>query len=150
MISLTALAAMQDVPRSSPSAPLALVPAPKRARIMVVDDERMIAEQLTQVFTRMGYEVETFTDPFVARRRFNAAPEAFDLVFSDLAMPGLDGCALSKHMLGLRPLLPVLIYTGYLTDTAAKALQALGVRDIMPKPTSLAAITQTVARHVTG
>ncbi len=130
------------------SDPPFLVPAARRARLLIVDDEPQITEQLTEVFTSLGYDVDAFINPFAARSRFNADPGAFDLVLSDLSMPGLDGCELARHVLARRPLLPVLIYTGHLTDYAAQALEALGVRRVLTKPTSLSVITRVVADQI--
>lgn len=144
MISLNDFIYMPAAPSRLKEYPT-LAPAPRRARLLIVDDERMITKQLAQVFTKLGYDVEAFIDPLVARRRFNADPSAFDLVLSDLSMPGLDGCALTRHVRERRPDLPVLIYTGFLTESAGHVLRSLGVRNILSKPTSLAELSSAVA-----
>ena len=64
------------------------------------------------------------------------------------AWPGLDGGALARAVLAVRPQLPLLIYSGHLTEALAAKLVQIGVRDILQKPTSLAEITRQVARHL--
>ena len=147
MITLTDFAATPAARSLSPS-PSVLVGAPRPARQLLVDDKRMIINPLSRFFQSLGYNVHAFVDPLLARRRFDAGPEDFDLVLSDLAMPGLDGCAFSRHVLGLRPSLPVLIYTGYLTESAEETLSRLGVRRILAKPSSLAELSAAVAEWV--
>ena len=133
---------------ASPPEPPFLMPAPRQARILVVDDEPMITQQFEHVFTSLGYTVEAFTDPFAARSRFLGAPGSFDVMISDFTMPGLDGSALARAVLAVRPQLPLLIYSGFLTEAAADKLVQIGVRDILLKPTSLSVITRQVARHL--
>ncbi len=139
---------LTTAPDASLPAPQTLMPAPRQARLLVVDDEPLIARQFDQVFSRLGYTVEAFTDPFEARARFLDAPGEFDVMLSDFAMPGLDGGDLAGEVLAVRPQLPLLIYTGHLTEAAASQLVRLGVRDIVYKPTSLAELTRHVARQL--
>ncbi len=137
--------------RSPQAAP---APAPRSAstcaRLLVVDDEKMIAQNLQRLLSRRGYDVEAFTDPLEARDRFEAAPEDFDLVISDLAMPGLRGEDLAGSILQKRPQVPVLIYTGFLDTAAQNRLDALHVRRVLSKPTPLSEIAEIIAQELSG
>jgi len=60
--------------------------------------------------------------------------EKFDAVITDIVMPGMDGIALTKKLLGLYPILPIMIVTGYSKDYPAESALAAGARDFIGKP----------------
>lgn len=82
-------------------------------RLLIVDDEPEIAATLRRSLTRYGYHVEAFTDARAALRSFEAAPERFDAVITDVVMPSLDGVALVDRLRALRPSLSVMFLTGF-------------------------------------
>jgi signal transduction histidine kinase len=76
-------------------------PAPARKRILVVDDELEIAELLRDILLADGHAVTAVSDGETALQRL--AGEPFDLVLSDLMMPGLDGPGLWRELCALKP-----------------------------------------------
>ena len=84
-----------------------------RESIMVVDDEPMILKALGKMLGRLGYGIEVFLSSAEALKEFTARPSDFDLLITDLTMPGLDGKELTELIWAKRPRLPVLICTGY-------------------------------------
>jgi len=102
------------------------------ARILVVDDEPKICSMLTTVLERQGYDVQACLDAPTALERFQAA--AFDVVISDLRMPGVNGFELIRQIKRSRPATVVVAVTGHATpDTAVQALQC-GADDYITKP----------------
>jgi PAS domain S-box-containing protein len=96
------------------SAPLPDVDALKgKERILFVDDEPKFVIVTQRQLEFLGYNVEIFTSPVNALKRFKAAPDDFDLVISDVAMPKMTGENLVKQMRQIRPGLPVILCTGY-------------------------------------
>ena len=81
---------------------------------------------------------------------FTAAPEAYAMLITDLAMPGLDGEALAGAALQVRPDLPVLVVTGMIDPQRQAALLEAGIKEIVFKPVTLAELAQAVARHLPG
>src|SRR3970282_159133 len=76
-------------------------PAPKLGRLLVVDDEAELMTALREMLTRQGYEVAGFTS---GREALEALREGeFDLLLTDLMMPGLDGIALLRAGLEIDP-----------------------------------------------
>ncbi|MGB5557126.1 MAG: ATP-binding protein [Paracoccaceae bacterium] len=110
-------------------------------RILIVDDEIEIASTFRRYLMRLGYQVEAFTAPLVAVERVAANPERFDLLVSDMVMPGMDGAGLVKAIRAMRPDLPVIFCTGY---------NAAGISCPDPAPINLAKPIDPgeLARHV--
>jgi len=112
-------------------------------RILVVDDEPKICRMIVALLSRGGYAVDTCLDGTEALEKFRAA--RFDLVISDLRMPGVNGFDLIRQLKALQPDLPVIAVTGHATtDTAVHALQS-GADDYIPKPFNIEKVRETVA-----
>ncbi|MBI4913506.1 MAG: response regulator [Acidobacteria bacterium] len=103
-------------------------------RILFVDDEPILCSLAEQMLGGLGYTVCAFTDPLRALERFRNRPDAFDLVVTDMTMPGMSGDALTTELLRLRPELPVLICSGYSDHLDEERAKALGVARFLAKP----------------
>jgi DNA-binding NtrC family response regulator len=93
----------------------------------------------------MGYNVEIFTSPIGALERFKAAPDDFDLVISDVAMPKMTGENLVKQMRQIRPGLPVILCTGY-SDKVDKEMASLLKCEYALKPIEIEYLAQMIRR----
>jgi DNA-binding NtrC family response regulator len=82
-------------------------------RILVVDDESALTSLLEKYLQRMGFEVESASDPHLALERFRAAKIPFRLVLADLTMPGLSGDVLLSMMLRSDPNVVGILSSGY-------------------------------------
>jgi PAS domain S-box-containing protein len=115
--------------------PETVAPLPKgKERIMMVDDEPDIVTAAEIFLTQLGYEVAPFTNSLEALKSFEASPDKFDLVITDLTMPGLTGVELAKEILPLRPQIPIIICTGYGESITLEKAKALGIRELILKP----------------
>lgn len=103
-------------------------------RILLVDDEESIAQMATHALRRMGYRTQAVTQPHVAIETFRDAPDAFDLVITDLTMPRVTGIEVAEAVAALRPGTPVLIMTGYAETKEIGEHPA--VAGVIPKPSS--------------
>jgi excisionase family DNA binding protein len=112
-----------------------VMPAPRsgRMRILVVDDEASIRELLSKTLALAEYDVDTAPDGVTAldRVRENAT---YDLLIADLKMPGMDGLALIREVKHLRADLPVIIITGFSSESSAIDAVNLGVAAYLTKP----------------
>lgn len=81
--------------------------------ILLVDDEPQLVDSTTMILEDLGYQVVGKTSSESALRDFNSSPELFDLVITDMTMPGITGEELTRNFLSLRPELPVIILSGY-------------------------------------
>ena len=104
------------------------------ARILIVDDERVIREILSDFLKMEGYAVECAPDGAVAIEMLNADVEPFDLVVTDLKMPNVGGIELIDHISKLNlPPVP-LVMTGFGTVETAIAAMKKGAYDYILKP----------------
>src|SRR5687767_5983974 len=103
-----------------------------RARVLVVDDEASIRDLLAKTLALAEYDVETASDAATALNRVRAA--AYDLLITDLRMPGMDGLTLVRQVKGIKADLPVIIITGFSSETSAIEAVNLGVAGYLRKP----------------
>ena len=102
------------------------------ANILVVDDESVIREGIRRILLQDGFQVETSSSGNLALERMQSAD--FDLVITDLKMPGMNGMEVLKAIRILQPDVPVVIITGYSTvETAVEAMK-FGAFDYLAKP----------------
>jgi two-component system response regulator FlrC len=102
------------------------------ARILVADDEAGIREFLSDALAADGHEVEAAADGDAASRALDR--RSFDLLFTDLRMPGQSGLSLLRKVRAEQPELQVIVLTAHATvDTAVEAMK-LGAFDYLQKP----------------
>jgi DNA-binding NtrC family response regulator len=105
---------------------------PAKTRLLLVDDDRPLAESMAQWLTGLGYEVLTAHSLATARRSLSG--QRFDLLLLDLRLEDGDGFELIEYCRTRHPDMGVLVVSGYATpDTAVQALQA-GAFDLLTKP----------------
>lgn len=113
-----------------------------KAKILVVDDEESILELCTRVLSIEGYDVVKASHYKEAMEQLNS--QKFDLVVTDVKMPGKSGLELIKELRSTRPELPTVIITGHGTmDTAMESLK-LGVGGFVVKPFTSEELTSAV------
>jgi len=116
----------------------------RHARILVVDDEPSMREFLTICLRRAGHQAEAAPDGAQALARLEAG--AFDLVITDLTMPGIDGMELLRRLSAApSPPLVIMITAFATTDTAVEAMK-LGAYDYLTKPFKVDEIQVVVQR----
>ncbi len=132
------------VPRGATSPGEAGTGRPSRARVLVVDDEAAIRDMLEKALSLAEYDVETAPDGRTAIDRLRAA--RYDLLVTDLRMPGIDGLAVIREARRLRPDLPVVIITGYSSEASAIEAIDLGVSGYLTKPFRVPKVLATAAK----
>ena len=118
-----------------PAEPRIVAEAPRPAgplRCLVVDDEPDVGEVLGDVLASAGHTAVVVGSGVEAIERFQA--ERFDVVFTDLAMPGLTGWEVARRIKGLAPGVPVFLVTGFGVEVSAEEMKAKGVDAVLPKP----------------
>jgi DNA-binding NtrC family response regulator len=105
---------------------------PTEMNIMVVDDERIVRESLKGWLDKFGYVVDTAEDAVKALEKLER--EAFDLLFVDIKMPGMDGIELLKQVKEDQPGIIVVMITAHGSiESAIEAMKA-GASDYLMKP----------------
>ena len=115
-----------------PAAPTAAPARSTRQRVLVVDDEASIRDLLSKTLALAEYDVDTAPDGTTALDRMRAYN--YDLLIADLKMPGMDGLTLIRQAKRIKADLPVIIITGFSTESSAIEAVNLGVAGYLTKP----------------
>jgi PAS domain S-box-containing protein len=103
-------------------------------RILLVDDEIAIVNMSKQLVERLGYKVTTKTSSIEALQLFKHAPDAFDLVISDMTMPNMTGDKLAMELIKIRSDIPIILCTGYSETISAETAEKIGIKALKFKP----------------
>lgn len=115
-----------------------------RPRILVVDDEPSIREVLSKTLALAEYDVDVANDGQAALERLRAAE--YDLLITDLKMPGVDGLTVIREVRRSNPAIPIIIVTGYSTESSAIEAINLGVSGYLTKPFRVPRILAAAAK----
>ncbi|MBG0779048.1 MAG: response regulator [Desulfotignum balticum] len=115
-------------------------------KILLVDDEPEIISMEKQMLEWLGYDVTAFTSSAEALGRFKTAPELFDLVITDMAMPGMSGDKLAGKLLKIRPDIPMLICTGFSRIMDSEKAASLGFKGFLYKPVLMKDLAGAIRR----
>jgi DNA-binding NtrC family response regulator len=121
----------------------------KSAKILVVDDDRNLADNLVEYLDRLGYEAVAAYDGRQAVEMFRKEP--YHLVITDLMMPEMSGLQVLEAVRTLDSRVMVLVITGYGTLQSAVTAIKDGAYDFVPKPFKMneleVIITRALERH---
>jgi len=111
-------------------------------RALIVDDNRCLAEDLSEILEAEGYQVRFFDDPLEALR---ASPMLrFDVAVLDVRMPAMDGPALYRALRRLHPAASFILMSAYTEDEKVAQALSAGVRCVLTKPIPLATFVSTL------
>ncbi len=101
-------------------------------KVLVVDDDAVVGRSFDRVLANKGYDVSTALDGEEALNK--CGDEAYDVVFTDIKMPGMDGLEVARRIKAKCPWTPVVIITGYGTEENEAEARVLGVNGFVRKP----------------
>jgi len=113
-------------------------------KVLVVDDDPVVGKSFNRVLSDKGYVVVTAEDGFDALIKLQA--EKYDVVFTDIRMPGMDGLEVAEQVKAAQPWTPVVVVTGYATAANEERARAAGVSDFLRKPLSPEMIEDSTAK----
>ena len=111
--------------------------------ILVVEDEDMVRAVAERALSRQGYTVVTAEDGEIALEII-AERQDFDLILSDVVMPGMDGPAMAKELRKDLPDIPILFMSGYAEEQLRKSINIEQVH-FLPKPFSVQQLGEAVS-----
>lgn len=114
--------------------------------ILVVDDEEDVRDLLSIILESIGYNVQTAANGLEAWDMINGQPDIFDLVISDIRMPGMDGIELLEKIKGRYPFKPVVSFITGFSDLSIEDAYARGVCGYVKKPFSKKDIVEVVEK----
>ena len=137
-------------PRGGSRQAPASVPVPRpaggnaRPRVLVVDDEASIRDLLSKTLALAEYDVDVAPDGRSALERMRMYP--YDLLIADLKMPGMDGLTVIREAKRYKGDLPVIIITGFSTESSAIEAVNLGVAGYLTKPFRVPQVLSAAAK----
>jgi PAS domain S-box-containing protein len=111
-------------------------PRGDRERILIVDDEESLVRLSTQILADLGYAATGFTSSAAALEAFVTDPQQFDAVITDESMPGTSGSQLIRKLREIRPTIPILLVSGYLSTAVVQRARDAGADEVLKKPVS--------------
>jgi len=114
--------------------------------VLIVDDEVPLVRLGEELLARLGYEPVGFASSVQALECFRAEPQRFDLVLTDEAMPGMTGSELVEQIRRIRPGIPIVLMSGYVSPALAARAKELDVVEILGKPLA----SRDIARSLAG
>lgn len=115
-------------------------------KILFVDDEKMLVDLGKMMLERIGYQAVALQSPTEALAAFQKNSKSFDLVISDLTMPGLQGTQLAREIKKIRPNIPVILATGFDSRTALAQDDNKDINAVLSKPLSINALSETIKK----
>jgi len=126
------------------------VPRGRGQRILFLDDEKPLAMLGRSVLEDLGYVVTTSSNATEALALARVDTAAFDLIMTDLTMPGMTGLDFARQILKFRPELPIILMTGYSASLTAERVQGLGLRELLLKPFTVQTLGVAAQRALHG
>jgi len=119
-----------------------------RHRVLVVDDNVDLAENVAEILQDEGFSVDVFESPFQALESLE--PGRYAVALLDIRMPGMDGIELYRRLKQKDPLLPAIAMTAYAHDERIRAAVDEGVIAVMPKPLDVPRLLQKLGTVAQG
>lgn len=113
-------------------------------RILFVDDEEILVELAGDVLGPMGYELTTFTRSIEALAHVEQHPDYYDLVITDMLMPGMTGDILSHEIFKINPDIPIILCSGFNDIMNEKEAAKMGIIAFLNKPVMNDCLRRTV------
>ena len=121
-----------------------------KGRVLVVDDEPAVVSLLTTVLQNQGFEVDSETSPEAAIEKLHRSVGTYDVVLTDLHMPGLDGLKILDTIRETDRMIMPIVLTGYATKDSAVASLRHGAFEFIEKPVlheELIAVVERAMEH---
>jgi DNA-binding NtrC family response regulator len=113
-------------------------------RVLVVDDDSVVGHSINRVLTDQGFQVREALSGQEALEELDH--QNYDMVFTDIRMPGMDGLDMTSRVKKSHPDLPVAIITGFGTEASEQQARELGVSGFLRKPLSPEMIVENAER----
>jgi two-component system cell cycle sensor histidine kinase/response regulator CckA len=119
-------------------------------RILFADDDQDVREITRVLLENYGHRVTATDCGREAVHVFSINPGYFDLAILDQEMPDLKGTDVASRLVGLRPAMPIVLYTGCLDDDLAEKARKAGIKEIASKPLSIDLLLDLIDRNSKG
>jgi CheY-like chemotaxis protein len=98
------------------------------------------------VLGNLGYEVTAFSKSLEALQSFKEAPDSYDLIITDMTMPGMTGVELAREVKQIRSDIPIILCTGFTEGLDRKWVTKRGICDYLLKPVTQKTLADTIRK----
>jgi PAS domain S-box-containing protein len=117
--------------------------------VLIVDDEFEIVKLEQMMLERLGYRVTSRTSSREALEAFRSQPDTFDVVITDMTMPGITGTQLALKLTEIKPDIPIILCTGFSELITRETAENFGIKEFLAKPIIKSQMAQAI-RKVLG
>ncbi|MFL6619109.1 MAG: ATP-binding protein [Povalibacter sp.] len=118
--------------------------------VMYVDDEEALVLLMERALAKKGYVITGHSNPAAALKDFASRPEAFQVIITDLAMPGMSGPHLAEKLREIRPDVPIIMTSGYIRAEDRQAAQQLQINQLVYKSNTVDQLAEALASEIAG
>lgn len=112
--------------------------------ILLIDDEEAILSMESKILEHLGYRVTMHNSSIAGLEAFQSAPQAFDLIITDMTMPEMTGDKVAAIIKSIREDIPVILCTGFSDIISKEKIETLGIENILMKPIVLSDFSLTI------
>jgi len=113
-------------------------------QILFLDDDKVLVDIGEKMLKKLGYRVNSRTSPYEALEAFKANPSKYDMVITDMTMPGMTGDILAKEILKIRYNIPIIICTGFSKMMSPEKASKMGIKDFLMKPLTMSDLSKSI------
>jgi CheY-like chemotaxis protein len=138
-----------DLPAAEETEPERTDPAPQGGRagtVLVVEDDDGVRSLVQRMMARSGYQVIEADSPGKALRIADMADTTIDVLLADVVMPGMSGVELAERVRRMRPMIPVLLMSGYTSDSLPSGVVLPPCTSLIRKPFTAATLLERLDR----
>jgi PAS domain S-box-containing protein len=114
--------------------------------ILFIDDESVLVNLAEKMLIKLGYTIETRTSSSEALELFQKDPDKYDLIITDMTMPGMTGDRLAQKYMEIRPDIPIILCSGYSEHISKEKAKNIGIREFVMKPLEMKALAKTIRK----
>jgi PAS domain S-box-containing protein len=115
-------------------------------RILFIDDEESLVDLGSLLLERLGYQIETETDPLKALETFRRKQRNFDLIITDMTMPKMTGITLARKLIEIREDIPIVLTTGFSELIVEEKFRQMGIKALLMKPLTMKDLADTIRK----
>ncbi|MFH1985358.1 MAG: ATP-binding protein [Pseudomonadota bacterium] len=119
-------------------------------RVLLVDDDELVLRTQQRMLVHLGYQVTAMSSSIDALEAFKTAPDAWDFVVTDVAMPRMTGDRLAAELISIRSDIPIILCTGFSERISQEKAAAIGIRGYLMKPVKIQNLATAVRSVLDG
>lgn len=127
--------------------PLKSSSSTSQGRLILLDDELDLVKTWGQILEKVGYKVNTFTNPVRALNFFKNDANNWDLIITDQTMSGMNGLEFSREIKKIRADIPVVLCTGYGEKLDGEPLSDMGINEVVIKPIGITGLIKVIKKY---